>query len=1001
MIDAARTEHGLPGKRRSTAAGPTGVASTLRFTDADSGGQRRWLAVMFSDAVGSTELSRQLDLEDYGDVMLRYQNLCDEVVDRRGGHMAHYAGDGLLAVFGWPVSHERDADHAVLAALDLFAELPDLNEYLEDTHGVRLSLRIAIHSGLAVIGKLGRSGRDDTSVLGDVPNVASRLQHEAPVNSVVVSDATSRTLRDRWVLESLGHPELRGVGSEFEMLVVVGPQPAPGPDVGRVYELVDRHDALGELQEVWAQVVAGQGRVVALEGEAGVGKSRLAYELQHSGAVGAHWLTVQCSRLTSEEPFGPLVSHLPPADSWEGMSPEERHAAGIASAERWALGLCEDAPAVLHVEDVHWADPSTNALIERVAVALASSQRRLLVLCTTRPGADVGWLDRAEVRRIALGPLDDHDMAVLVGTATESPLPATTIAEIVQRADGLALYAEQLAATLVDAPTSQVPSTLQGILTARLDALGPEARQMLQWASAIGRVFDDDVLRRLMEANADLDSSLDRLVAADVLVRLPGGRHKFRHALLQDEAHASMMQGPRRAVHARIAAILREHYGVLVDAQPWLLARHLAEARDPQAVEWFERAGARAAAAGAFSEATLHFERALDAARRLGGSSEDELRLLIGLGNAIFGAQGWGAADTLPVWTRARELADELDAAEELTSALNGLATYWNQAGACRRSIEIAEQILHVADVHDLRVGRLRGHCTLALNYLFLGDSALSLEHARRAIALYEPEDFYTATYGYGTDQGVVAYSVAGAAAWFVGRPDEGLALAEKAVALGRRLASPISELLARVFKGLLHHLRGETEEARAEAAVLAEEGARLSLWLPLGFGHVLGGVQRAVTTADPTGMTDIEAGIDEVGKGGGQSGAPIAMVLLAEAHLATGDPGAAREVAQAGLAIADTLDQRFFDTELRRLEAMAAHALGHPVSESGALLRTAIDDGIARGQISLVLRAACDLAELNPQDLEAAGLVARLLSQFEDGDAVRDCARARDLLAT
>jgi class 3 adenylate cyclase len=1015
MIDAARTE-GAIGAGSGNALSMTTCracrsalvdgarscphcgARVLRFTDAAEGGQRRWLAVMFSDAVGSTELSRKLDLEDYGDVMLRYQNLCDEVVDRRGGHMAHYAGDGLLAVFGWPMSHERDADHAVLAALDLFDELPTLNDYLEETYAVRLSLRIGIHSGLAVIGKLGRDDRDDTSVLGEVPNVASRLQHEAPVNSVVVSDVTSRTLRDRWILKSLGHPDLRGVGSDFEVLVVVGPQPTPGPDVERIYELVDRREPLGALCELWTDVAAGHGQVVVLEGEAGVGKSRMAYELRQGDAAGASWLTVQCSPLASEKPFGPFTTQLPDVDSSEGVSPEERHAAGIASAVGWAMGLSEVGPAVLHVEDIHWADPSTKEVIERTADALASEARPLLVLCTARPGVSQGWLDRPAVRRIDLSPLGDHDMSILVGAAADSPLPASTIAEIVQRADGLALYAEQLVATVVDAPTLAVPSTLQGILTARLDRLGPELQLMLQRASAIGRVFDDDVLRQLLDTDADLEGPLTRLVASDILVQLAGGRHKFRHALLQEAAHASMMQRQRRAVHARIAAVLHEHYGQLVDAQPSLLAHHLAEARDPQAAAWFERAGARAATDGAFLEATRHFNRALDVARTLGGlSTRDELRLQIDLGNAIFGAQGWGAADTLPVWTRAQELADELDAVDELTSALNGLATYWNQAGACRKSIEIAERILGIAEMHNLRAGRLRGHCTFALNHLFLGDTPLSLQHARHAIALYEPEDFHTVTYGFGTDQGVVAYSVAGAAAWFVGRPDEGVALAEEAVQLGRRLGSPISELLARVFKGLLHHLRGENESTRIEASVLSEEGARLSLWLPLGFGHMLDGVQRAIATADLSGVADIEAGIAEVGRGGGQSGAPIAMVLLAEAHLATSNPMAAREVAQAGLAMADALDQPFFNAELLRLEAIAAREAGMPVRGVVALLRSAIDEGRSRGQISLALRAACDLADLDPN---TAYIVSALLAQMGDGHATNDCVRARRVLA-
>ena len=324
------------------------------FGAAADEGQRRWLTVTFTDVVGSTELSRQLDPEDYGDMMLRYQNLCGEVVERRGGHLASYAGDGLLAVFGWPTSHERDADLAVLAAFDLLDELHVLNDYLGELYGVRLSLRIGAHSGLAVVGKLGRSGRVDTSVFGDIGNVAARLQHEAPVDAVVVSDITSRTLRDRWVFKSLGHPELRGVGSDFEVLVVLGHDPVPGPDVERVYELVNCREPLDELHELWTEVAAGQGRVVVLEGEAGVGKSRLAYELQHGHASRASWLTVQCSPLAREEPFGPLTAHLPALDTPAELPPEERRAAGLGAAVRWALGLAEDGPAILHVEDAHW-----------------------------------------------------------------------------------------------------------------------------------------------------------------------------------------------------------------------------------------------------------------------------------------------------------------------------------------------------------------------------------------------------------------------------------------------------------------------------------------------------------------------------------------------------------------------------------------------------------------------------------------------------------------------
>jgi class 3 adenylate cyclase/tetratricopeptide (TPR) repeat protein len=962
-------------------------------------GQRRWLTVTFTDVVGSTELSRRLDPEDYGDIMLRYQTLFAEVAERRGGHVASYAGDGMLAVFGWPTSHERDSDLAVLSAFDLIEEMHAFNDYIDHNYGVQVSIRVGVHSGLAVVGRLGRSGRVDTSVFGDIGNVAARLQHEAPTDGVVVSDVTRTTLRDRWLLRSLGHPELRGVGKDIEVFRVIGRDQAPGPDVARVYDLVDRHEPLEKLEKVWADVASGLGQVVVLEGEAGVGKSRLAYELQHREASRATWLTVHCSPLLREEPFGPLTAHGEALETPAALPREERRAAGLAAGLRWCLELATRGPAVLHVEDAHWADPSTGELLERLAEALATEPRPLLVLCTARPAADQLWLSRTPGRRIEIPPLEDDAMSDLVGAATDGQLAASTVAEIVQRADGLALYAEQLAATIVDAPGQTVPSTLQGILTAWLDRLDPGQQLLLQRASAIGRVFEDGVLEQLLEPGVGVQAQLDQLVGSEVLVALPGAQHKFRHALLQEAAHESMLQRQRRGVHARIATILREQHGDLVDAQPGLLAHHLAEARDVEAVVWFERSATRAASDAAFWEATRHFRRALEVASALGGlDPTEELRLQIGLGNALFGAQGYGTKDTLPIWTRAQEIARELDAVDELTSALNGLATYSNQAGACRESMEIAEEILRVADTHDLRVGRLRGHCTMALNHLFLGEAPISLQHARTAIALYQPDDFHTVTYGFGTDQGVLAYSVGGAAAWFAGRPDEAIALTQRAVQLGRDLGSPISELLARVFQGLVHYLRGESALVRSEAQVLVREGARLNLQLPLGFGHILGGAVRAIEDADDSGLAEIDAGISELTATGGAAGAPIAFVLFAEANLARGATEAARDTAQAGLDIAQALDQHFADAELLRIAALAAHRAGGSLDETAAVLRHAVDTATNLGQSGLALRPACDLADIQP---EAAELVRSLLADIKDGQGTRDHVRARSILAS
>jgi class 3 adenylate cyclase len=970
-----------------------GVPSPNRPVGTDAEGQRRWLTVMFCDVAGSTAISRRVDPEVHGACMLAYQGLGREIVERHGGRVANYTGDGILAFFGWPTAIERDADMALLAAHDLLGRVDTLNDALERSYGVRLPIRIGIHSGLALVGRMGGDGRHDTSVFGDTANIAARIQDVTHEGTVAISAETSRVLRDRWVLESLGWPDLKGVGTAVEVLRAISPGAVPGPDVERVYRLVDREPALRELRSAWAAASEGRGLVLALEGEAGVGKSRIAYELQQVIGPAISWRTVQCSPLAGEQPFGPFASVAPVGGDGGGSSPEERRAARLQSMLRWCRGLADTGPSVLHIEDAHWADPSTGELVERLAEDLRDHPVPLLVLCTARPSA-APWTEHPGVRRLPLPPLDDDDMHELVRSAAGSSLPSSVVGDVVHRADGLPLYAEQLAAAMVDSPGSVVPVTLQGVLMARLDQLGPDLMALLQAASAIGRTFEDGLLRRLVDGDVDLDRSLARLVDADILVLVPGGRHKFRHALLQEAAHESMLHRRRREVHRRVAALMMED-PASVESQPSVVGHHLAEAHEPEAVRWFERAGTRAASAAAFREATIHFTRALGA----GGPLEAavELRLRISLGNAMFGAVGYSAADSLPVWTRAQELARQLDDPDELTSALNGEATYWNQAGSCRRSVAVAEEILRVADARDLRIGRLRGHCTLALNALFLGESAGALGHAQQAIALYRPEDFHTVTYGFGTDQGVIAHCVAGAAAWFTGRPDEGIEQASSAVQLGHELGSPISELVARVFKGLIHHLRQEHASARDEAVVLTTEGSRLLLPFPLGFGHILLGAEQAAMAGDPAGVVGIVEGMNELAGAGGQGGAPIAFVLLAEAQLATGDPAAAARTARDGRAMADGLDQPFLDAELLRLEAVCRRALDGPTDEVRELLRTAVDRASSQGAPSLALRAACDLAEMAPE--AAPGVLGALLEHIEGGRDTADVRRARELV--
>ena len=421
---------------------------------------------------------------------------------------------------------------------------------------------------------------------------------------------------------------------------------------------------------------------------------------------------------------------------------------------------------------------------------------------------------------------------------------------------------------------------------------------------------------------------------------------------------------------------------------------HLEEARDARAASWFERAGTQAAESAAFVEAADHFEQALTLVDPADAATE--LRLRIRLGNAIFGAEGFSAAASLPAWTRAQELALELGEAAELTSALNGEATYWNQMGSCQRSAQLAEEILRVAEDRDLRVGRLRGHCTLALNHLFLGNGASAHEHALKSIELYRMGDYEEVTYGFGTDQGVIAYGVGGAAAWMIGRLDEAIELTGEAARFGGSLGSTISEHLGRVFNGFIHHLRGEHDSAMSEARVLVDEGERLRLPFGSGFGHILLGTERSIVDGEPDGVAEVLTGMDDLAMSGGQNGAPLAFVLLAEAQLAVGDSEAAHASAAAGLELAEALDQHFFDCELLRLKAGAVAAT-RSEEDTTEILQAAVDRAWASGQFGLALRAACDLCEAEP-DL-APGLLDSILDRIVGGESTSDHRRAVGIL--
>ena len=462
--------------------------------------ERRQLTVLFCDLADSTRLARQLDPEDLREVIRAYQATCVAVIQRFAGHVAQYLGDGLLVYFGYPQAHEDDAQRAVRTGLELLAAIPTLNTRLVQDQGVRLAVRIGIHTGLVVVGEMGSGGRHEHLALGDTPNLAARLQGLAAPDTVVLSDTTARLVQGYFVCQDLGPQTLKGIDTPVQVAQVVGESAAQSRlDVAAVTgltPLVGRETEVTLLRERWAQARDGLGQVVLLSGEAGIGKSRLVHALtERVVAESAPRLTLHCSPYHTNSAFYPVIDHLHRLLHWHrDVSPEARlttleqavqavrlpleEAVPLLAAllavpvpERYppltlspqrqkqqtqealvALLLAETAqqPVLAVWEDLHWADPSTldllGLLLDQVPTA------RLLLLLTARPEFRPPWAPRAHLTQLTLTRLVRQQVEEMVLRVTDGkPLPTEVVQQIVSKTDGIPLFVEELVKTVLEA----------------------------------------------------------------------------------------------------------------------------------------------------------------------------------------------------------------------------------------------------------------------------------------------------------------------------------------------------------------------------------------------------------------------------------------------------------------------------------------------------------------------------------------------------------------------
>ena len=778
---------------RSFVSGP--VADRLVEAGGRLPEERRLITALFADVSGFTSLADRLDPEQLLEVIDPVIAGLSTIVGRYEGYVEKFAGDALLALFGAPVAHEDDADRALLVALEMHEELGRLCATLP--HEPELTVHIGVNSGHGIARILGSEARMDYAVLGDSVILAQRLESAAPPGETYVSELTVRLAEDGFEFEPVGELTLKGKAEPVSAWRLVGRREATRTT--GISRLIGRERELAEIVAALTPPTADRGAAVAVVGEPGVGKSKLAEAARaRVEEAGVRWLETRCLSYGAGLAYRPFVELLRQDEEamanpyFARLLGEETHGQlgelepeafrrGLHAAfGEWLARLGQDRPTVVAIEDLHWADASSLALLEEL-VDLTETERVGLFLAA-RPEAferleELTQRARAQAL-IRLDALDESGVEALIGSLLDAPAPAELASFVAARSGGNPLFVRELVRSLQDSGTlhaedgswhllpgwdeNELPPTIEEVLAARIDLLPRAAAAVLATASVIGRRIGMELLSAVLDDPPDLDASLDALVTAGFLDRAHGDSYErlvFHHALVQDVAYARLLRRRRRDLHQRVAEVAERAFGAgdnVID----LLARHLylGEA-GAKAVEYLRRAGERSQRLYANEEAILHFSRACELApddaevrlelaelRELVGDYTEALELYRHVRDATGDVRAWrGEASTLR--KRGEYVAALAIVAEALGSDALALADptpLWLEQGL---TLAVAGRFGEAIDVFEAgleparaRGGSIAGHMLLGLARAETIEEQLesALSHALEAESIFE-----------------------------------------------------------------------------------------------------------------------------------------------------------------------------------------------------------------------------------------------------------------------
>ena len=998
-------------------------SSTQSAVPSPTPAERRQLTVAFCDLVGSTQLATRLDPEDLRKVIATYLETSIATMQAHGGHLAYSQGDGIMVYFGYPVAQEDDAERAIRAALATITAVQGIKTMVPEG----INARIGIATGRVVVGDLlAESATPQDFVVGETPNLASRLQGLAEPGEIMVSGETKVLAGGIFTYEPRGAVEIKGFSEPRPVFRVISENAATSRfharTVDGVQPILGREAELETLSRLWEEARAGRGRIGLVTGPAGIGKSRLIRSLAR--ITGVQPVELRCAPHLENRALHPLILELEQAagltrskrdeasrDKLEALidasphltaedlpllsnllgvetdEPVEFDAARRARLTRDLLirritGMTDaEGPVLVVLEDAHWADAATQGFLDTLVSKL--DDLSLLLVITHRPEFETPPEYAALGARLDVAPLDEGAALALVGNiGGNRKLPSMLVRQILEKTDGIPIFIEELTKSILDAvPAASVvtaqtldvitiPTTLQDSLMSRLDRMG-SAKEVAQLGAVIGRQFTEPMVAAIAPGDVDVSTALAQLAEAGILLRggfMEPDSFVFNHALVQDTAYESLLRSRRQEVHLSLAKQMLDGHPEFGVQEPEIIARHceFGELHEEAVTHWIE-AGRHAADRAANLPAITYLQSALRLLEALPEGRErdgTELGIQMALAPACMAIYGWGAVEVERSSKRAQELAHALGDGQSLFGATWGLWTNYLLRGEMNDALATAKSLKAMAEAGPPGTLTVPVAHAMLYSHFFRGELAEGLAALEVGLEHFDLEVERQMLPVFQLSSGSALFSLGSSLLWLLGRDEEAYEMRRKAIEVSEALdhAPTLVQCLAVSSMFLVY---GRDWPLLKEAMIRANRVSEEEDFLyfkPM--QEIYLGLEQAFNGEPEAGLERVHTFVEIVKAAGSPLTLAQSEIYAAEVLVENGQPAEALTRMETFGPDAHRRGERLNWSEFHRVRGRALMAKGD-AAEARRDFEQALAEATQHGAVPFIRRAEVDLAEI------------------------------------